>query len=361
MKWIFIFFLWACVGHLSQAQEASGQYSDIKDRWLIHSSTEFKSFYNQPTPSIFFWIDGRKEKSNFLRVEGKHPYTIFINSRLILQRKGCVKLPIDSLSKIYSSQLFVGLFAPRGAHHLQTSIQKTQLATHLEPLSRKGNYFLDFSILATLLLATGFILFLRTNPALTFDYLDVAKLFSFQDRDESTLTLRIASSVNLLIYLFGSFFLGLMLLISLHFMGGQVSLTKLFPVNSTGQGFGQWIILSLIIFSLLMVKLLWLVLLGALFGFRDTVSLQFFNFVRVILISVTLLASVCTFYFVLGVQQENYFFHLLTILSITFTLGTAIMYFKLLARMPFHFFHLFSYLCASEIIPLMILTKVFFY
>jgi hypothetical protein len=361
VKWIFIFFLLTWGDLVSQAQEASSQYGDIKDRWLTHCSGEFRNFNNQPTPSVFFWIDGRKEKSNFLRVEGKHPYTIFVNSKLILQIKGNVKLSIDSLSKIYSPQLFVGLFTPRGAHHLQTSIQKTQLDSHQEPLSRKGNYFLDFSILATLLLATCFILFLRTNPALTFDYLDVAKLVSFQDRDESTLTLRIASSVNLLIYLFGSFFLGLMLLISLHFMGGQVSLAKLFPINSMGQGFGQWIILSLTIFGLLLVKLLWLALLSALFGFRDTVSLQFFNFVRIILISVILLASVCTLYFVLGVQQENYFFHLLTILSIVFVLGTAIMYFKLLARMPFHFFHLFSYLCASEIIPLMILIKVFFY
>jgi hypothetical protein len=33
----------------------------------------------------------------------------------------------------------------------------------------------------------------------------------------------------------------------------------------------------------------------------------------------------------------------------------------LMARMPYHFFHLFSYLCASEIMPLVVLIKVFFY
>jgi hypothetical protein len=357
---IFIFLLWS-LPWASHAQEITSQQVDLKEHWLVYQAGQWAAFNNQSSTSIFFWVDGRKEKSNFLSIEGKRSYSIFINSKLISQNAGKVKLSIDSLSKIYSPQLFVGLFAPHGVHQIHTSIEKIRLNSTLESPLRKGNYFLDFTILATLILIVCFVLFLRTNPALTFDYLDVMKLFSFQDRDESTLTLRIASSVNLLIYLFGSFFLALILLISLHLMGGQVSLAKVFPIHSTAQAFWQWLILSLIIFGLLLVKLLWLVMLSALFGFRDTVSLQFFNFVRVILISVCLLAALSTLYFTIGVQHENYFFHLLTILSIVFALGTAIMYFKLLAKMPFHFFHLFSYLCASEVIPLMILVKVFFY
>jgi len=79
------------------------------------------------------------------------------------------------------------------------------------------------------------------------------------------------------------------------------------------------------------------------------------------LTAVTLLAAISLIYFIFEVRGQNYFFHLLTILSIVFTVGAVATYFKLIARMPFHFFHLFSYLCASEIIPLMVLIKVFFY
>jgi hypothetical protein len=355
---IFVLFL------LPWASRAQDSYQDLKDQWLYNRSGELIPYNNQRTTSVFFWMNAEKEKSNFLIVEGKHPFSVFINSKLILQKRGTVKLSIDSLSKMYSQQLFVGLYSRHGVATLKASIENKlviQAADQFLPALRKGNYFLDFTIIATLLLSTCVVLLLRTNPTLTFDYLDVIKLFSFQDRDESTLTLRIASSVNLLIYLFGSFFLGLMLLISLHFMGEQVSLSKFFIIRSTLQGLWQWAVLSIIIFGLLMSKLLWIGMLSALFGFRDTVSLQFFNFVRIILISVCLLATIGTTYFILGVRQESYFYHLLTILSIVFVLGTAIMYFKLLVRMPFHFFHLFSYLCASEIIPLMILIKVFYY
>jgi Domain of unknown function (DUF4271) len=353
---IFLLFLFPW---LSQAQEPN---QNLKSQWLYNRSGELVPYNNQRTASVFFWMDAEKNKNNFFIVEGKHPFSVFINSKLILQKRGTAKLSIDSLSKIYSHQLFVGLYSRHGVATLKAHIEDGLAirAKELLPV-RKGNYFLDFTILAALLLSTCVVLLLRTNPTLTFDYLDVRKLFSFQDRDESTLNLRIASSVNLLIYLFGSFFLGLMLLISLHFMGEQVSWSKIFIIRSSLQGLWQWVVLSIIIFGLLMAKLMWLGILSALFGFRDTVSLQFFNFVRIILISVCLLATICIAYFVLGVRQESYFYHLLTILSIVFALGTAIMYFKLLVRMPFHFFHLFSYLCASEIIPLIILIKVFYY
>ncbi|MFN7790987.1 MAG: DUF4271 domain-containing protein, partial [Cyclobacteriaceae bacterium] len=280
----------------------------------------------------------------------------------VVRSTGEVKLSVDSLANIYSNKLFIGLFSSFGAHHLDAELEKkSQLLSDDTIGLRKGNYFLDFAILASLLLMLGFTLLLQTNPTLTFDYLDVNKLFSFQDRDESTLALRIASSVNLLVYLFCSLFLALILLVSFHSMGDQVLIASQFTVRSTMQGFQQWIFLSAMIFGLLILKLIWLVILTSLFGFRDIVRIQFFNFVRVVLIAMSFLTLITIVYFVANVRDQRYFFHLITILSIIFSMGVVVMYFKLVARMPYHFFHLFSYLCASEIMPLVVLIKVFFY
>jgi hypothetical protein len=346
---------------ISFAQGNDRQGNDLKGQWLVNQSGQLFRYDNQATTSIFFWVDGKRQKGNRLSLYGKHPYSVFVDGKLISQNTGKANFSIDSLSKIYSHQLFIGLFSPQGVSHLFSEIESKPSLAQDALVVRKGSYFLDFTILASLLLIIGFILFLRTNAMLTLDYLDFKKLFSFQDRDESTLTLRIASSVNILIYLFASFFLGLLLLASFHLMGSRVSLTQQFLVQSTALGFWQWTVLSSIVFGLLIAKLFWLVLLSALFGFRDTVRIQFFNFVRVILSAVTLLAAISLVYFIFNIREQNYFFHLLTILSIVFTIGVVATYFKLTARMPFHFFHLFSYLCASEIIPLMVLIKVFFY
>jgi hypothetical protein len=345
----------------SLAQENSRQSISIKDQWLVHTSGSFLPFKHQSTTAIFFWVDGRSEKGSLLYIAGRHPYSLLINAKLVVQKEGKAVFSIDSLARIYSSALFIELFSANGAQHLQTDLIRNEVAASQGYLPRAGNYFLDFTLLASLIIIIGFIAFLRTNPTLTLDYVDINKLFSFQDRDESTLTLRIASSVNLLIYLFSSMFLGLVVLITLHFLGDQVSVARLFPIGSTIEGFKQWSILSTIIFGLLMIKLFWLVVLSALFGFRDMVRIQFFNFVRIIFIAMFLLSIISLFYFVLQIRSQDYFFYMMLILSIILVVGAIANYFKLMARMRFHFFHLFSYLCASEIIPLMILIKVLLY
>jgi hypothetical protein len=52
------------------------------------------------------------------------------------------------------------------------------------------------------------------------------------------------------------------------------------------------------------------------------------------------------------------YYTLLKLGCILLVIGVGILYFKLQARTTFHSFHLFSYLCATEIFPLVILVKV---
>jgi hypothetical protein len=346
----------------SIATRANAQVVDakeLKSNWLVYSEDKYIPYNNQPSRTIFFWIDTKLNKHQQLLIDARHNYSLFINNKLVVQKKGKSVLSIDSLSKHYPFHFFVSIYSATGVHHVSTRI--TMPANELNPMKRKGNFFLDFSLLATLALIGSFAIFIQTNPALTFDYLNVRKWFSFQEKDESKFTLRIASSVNLLFYLFGSFFMSLMLIIAFHFAGDQFWLAQAFPIKSTPQAFWQWLLLSAVIFGCFIIKLAWLAMLAALFGFRDTVNFQFFNFMRSILIAITTVAFLCLVYYILGIQSSSYFEYLIFILSAIFVVGIALIYFKLLSRMPFHFFHLFSYLCASEIIPTLVLIRFFFY
>jgi hypothetical protein len=353
---ILLFFFCASV---AQATGAPFEYTELKSKWLIYSGDKYIPYHNQPATTIFFWIDTKPNRTQTLAIDSRHAYSLFINNKLVFQKTGPVSLSIDSISKQHPSQFFVAIYSRNGVHHLKTSI--TVKPDQLNPLKRKGNFFLDFSLVAILLMSVCFTIFIQTNPALTFDYLNIKKWFSFQEKDESKFTLRIASSVNLLFYLFGSFFMALILLIAFHFVGNQFWLSQVFPIESTSQGFWQWLSLSILIFVCLIIKLTWLTVLSALFGFRDTVSFQFFNFMRTLLLSISAIAFLGVIYFVLPVHDRSYFEYLIFILSAIFIVGIILIYFKLLGRMPFHFLHLFSYLCASEIIPMLVLIRFFFY
>ncbi len=353
------FLLLSIISH-AQPENQVQVMKDLRPIWLIHQDNKFQSYNNKPAKAIYFWLN-TQQRHALLKIDSRHNFSLYVNNQLVAQKKGDVTISVDSLLSAFTPPLFCAVYSDAGVHHLQTFMSDRVPERDLELLKRSNSYFLDFTIIATLMLIACFAIFWRTNPALTLDYLNVNKLFSFQDKDESKFTLRIASSVNLLIYLFGSFFLALILLVAFRLAGNQFWLSQRFQMGSTSQALVQWLWLSSIIFLLFLLKLVWLTILTALFGFRDTVSFQFFNFIRMVLLAVTAIAFLCVIFYAFKVQESSYFETLIYILSGIFVAGTLIIYFKLLSRMPFHFFHLFSYLCASEIIPLLVLMKVLFY
>ncbi|HLZ16451.1 MAG TPA: DUF4271 domain-containing protein, partial [Cyclobacteriaceae bacterium] len=127
-------------------------------------------------------------------------------------------------------------------------------------------------------------------------------------------------------------------------------------MSLTGSDYiGQWIFLALAILGLLMAKLAFASLFGLMYGW-DIASFQFFNFVRVLILSLTLIAAISVFCF--SLQIDINYFTLLRFGCLLMVLGAGLLYFKLQTRTSFHSFHLFSYLCATEIFPLVILVKV---
>jgi hypothetical protein len=338
------------------------QVMDLQSKWLAQTPQGFVPFDTQPTTSIYFWLLPPFQKGSKLMIEGRHVYSVWINSKLMWKGRGVVRFPIDSISRLYPEKMFLSVHSTSGFDNIVTKLETfSPIEDTADVIKRKQNYFLDFAVIASLILIISFTLLLRTNPTLTRDYFNLFKLITSIDRAESGFGLRIASSVNILYYIFGSCFLALMLLAAFHVMGPITLLSKKFQVQHTGQGFLNWLFLSFGIFGLLLLKLVSIAVFSALFGFKDTVRFQFFNFVRVIFISLAILVIISFVFVVFNVRTELFYYYQLYLLVVLLGLGTAVVYVKLLARLPYHFFHLFSYLCISEIIPLLVLTKLILY
>ncbi|MFM7858921.1 MAG: DUF4271 domain-containing protein [Flammeovirgaceae bacterium] len=338
------------------------QVVDLQSKWLVQTPQGFVPFNSQSTSSIYFWLLPPLQNGSKLMIEGRHGYSVWINSKLIWKGQGLIRFSIDSLSRLYPEKMFLSVNSVAGFNNIITKVETTSLMDEMVDLiQRKQNHFPDFAVIASLILMISFTLLLRTNPTLTRDYFNLFKLITSIDRAESGFGLRIASSVNILYYIFGSCFLALMLLVAFHLMGSVTLLSKIFQIQDTGQGFLNWFFLSFGIFGLLLLKLVCIAVFAALFGFKDTVRFQFFNFVRIIFISMTILVIINIVFVVFHVQTELFYYYQLYLLVGLFGLGTVVVYIKLLARLPYHFFHLFSYLCISEIIPLLVLTKLILY
>ena len=123
--------------------------------------------------------------------------------------------------------------------------------------------------------------------------------------------------------------------------------------------FLQWIFGGLICLVFLAFKLSLSSIFSRLFSWKDVSGFQFFNFVRALVVLVILLGVIAILFTSFNFEV-NYnllmkiFFGLLMI-------EPVLMFFKLMTRESARPFHLFSYLCATEIFPLISLIKVFLF
>ncbi|MFZ1808037.1 MAG: DUF4271 domain-containing protein [Cyclobacteriaceae bacterium] len=337
--------------------------TDLRKDWKVFSDGQFENYESKThvkEQTIYFEVDpGRYDKGSHLELEGARPFSVYINYQQITSGSKLVSLDMDSLrSKVPEPWLF-SAYHDKGLSWLQTEVVSPSVLRSDTSNSYRGSgFYLDFSIIVSVSLLIYFVVLLRTNPRLTFDYLNFIRLFSIQEREDTLLNSRISASVNILYYLFGSLVAGFALLTIFHFGGNLIPIAESFAANSLGQTFLQWLKVSGLILIILFVKLILLLSLARLFDFREAPTPQFYNYVRLTFFASILSGVVCICYFVFKIQSPEAYSFLLSAIVLLLIFWVVVIGLKLLRRSTFRFFHLFSYLCASELIPIVILVKV---
>lgn len=349
---------------VAEAQSYEGAViKDLRDDWKTFSNNQYKDYSKSEYElAIYFLVDANRHKNALLRIESQKEFSIFIGGRLIIaNKKGIIICDLDSLSARYSNPLDFSII--RSTVDISTKIITKEGVSIKDDnlVERKEQYFLNFSIIASLILLTFFVTLLRMNPKLTYDYLNFTKLFSVQEREENIMTIRITSSVNLLFYTFAGLLAAFLLMVIFHYAYAELSLDNLFHVNSVNEGFTQWLKLTVLILLTLLGKLILIGVLSYLFKATEIMAIQFFNFIRLFFFTFGVISLLVVFFFMARVHNPAWYYGLCYVVVGIFIFWEIIIFLKLLSRVSFHIFHLFFYLCASELIPLVILIKVVFY
>ncbi len=329
---------------------------DLRNNWKISEGDHLEDYHGQAVNAIHLNIIDQF-KGGIIAIKAPGEFSVFVNGRLQIRTRSELRLNVDSLLRENSGILLLSIFQNRNVKTIQTDLIVDVSLEH-ENFVRQSSHFTDFIILSALLLFGFFVILFRSNTRLTVDYLNLIKIFSFQEREEVIVTGRIGSSVNLLFFLFISLLCGLLLTTIfywgqplLHFSGSET-------IQSTTEAFLWWLFISFIIFVFLIGKLLLIWSMNTLFGFKNVVRFQFFNFIRSLYVASAIMAVVLIVYFLLDFKSPDFFYFLLASACGFMILSVFFLYFKLMPRTSSSVFHLFSYLCGSEIIPLMILVKL---
>ncbi|MBK5277258.1 MAG: DUF4271 domain-containing protein [Bacteroidia bacterium] len=361
MRLLVVTFLIIFSGRIDAQQHKGTVIKDMKQDWKMLANNQFVDYdQSKYKNTIYFLVDADLYEGGALRIKSEKKFSVFIGGQLITtQENGVLLYDLDSLSSLYSSPISFSIRRPNVVISTELILSNGN-AESTELIKRKGNYFMDFSILASLILIIFFVVLLRTNPKLTFDYLNFTKLFSVQEHEENIMALRITSSVNILYYAFTSLFAALLLMVMFHFAYAEISLANIFKVEFLRQGLYQWLWLSGIILGILFVKLILISVLSYLYKATEIAALQFFNFIRLFFFTFGVIAIMMILFFMIKVEDPSWYFNLLFIAAGIFIFWETIIFLKLMNRLSFRFFHLFFYLCASELIPLVILIWVVF-
>ena len=284
---------------------------------------------------------------------------LIINNKVAGFIKDSVWLDMDSLFRVYfSDRLDIALYKEGGiqTHFVESYLYKDGPPPEISTIqSRIFNPFTN-NFLVVVLLITAFMAFTITKfPKDSADYSSVVRSLVGINREEPLISSRPLSRSNMVFSGLNALLLGF-LFVSLNFLAPEAFN---FPVFITYPFILRWLIVSFIIYGSIILKYAMISTFSSLFTLGDFRYIQFFNSIRYsigvsaisfIILSVTYLTS----------QLNNLTIYPLIIYGFVFLIivRTIILFFKLLNYSSYKIFHLFIYLCATELIPFIILFKI---
>ncbi len=347
---------------LAREKAFTAKKSLSKD-WRIYQNDKFEAFTNQKNVhTVYLFIDANKFGGDYLEVNSVRDFTLFVNGKLASISGH--QFNIDSLAKIFAStSLLIGIHQKNiSTSTLETFVETPvpQTGSLLEPIGKPPTFLRDFVIVASMILLIILIILIRLNPKLASDYFSIARIFSLREADDSQIYTRIGNSTNILFYIFCSLILGFYLIIIFHFISPGYYVTSYIHATSFFTALAQWIGISLIILTVFFLKIMLVYLSSNLFGSKELAGIHFFNWVRLLLIVFSFMSVVLFFYFILRGHNTTVHSLLLNFIAWCLTGWIVIIFLKLRGRGSYSIFHLFSYICATEIIPLIIIITVLY-
>lgn len=357
----FLFFTLLVVQCATVIAQEAALTRDLQQDWLIYTGTQYEAYSNQASVStIYIRIPANDGVGDYLCVKSTKSFSIFLNQQLLSTDNTYTELSIDSLRKAKGvSELFLTIFADKVSRNtLVTQRVHYPLISVLEVQhNRPTTFFRDFVLVASFTVLILLMVIIRLNPKLASDYFSVTKIFSLRESEDSIVYTRITSSGNFLFYGFSSLTIGFFLIMLFTYLPQK----RLLPWSSFYELFSYWLALSVGITLIFLVKMLIIYLVATLFKLREVAGMQFFNWVRVLFLTVGFSVLLVVISILTRNEAEGWFYFFYSATGWLLILWIGLAFFKIAAKARIGLFHLFSYLCATEIIPSLIVLKILYY
>lgn len=372
---IFLYFFLGINCDLLAQIQATEAIKNLKEEWLIYDqgSQTYLPYYEnffENTHAISFNIDLRLFKNYQLYLGVPSNSTIFYNQRLsnLYLSDTIMILDIDSISTLYNEkELFVTIYNPeQSVTNSNTYIiyekgltDATQVAAELINVIPRNNYqgLNDFFVLGLIIILIIYTILLNSFTRHFKSFYDLTRTLSLNIREEYTFKGRAFNTTNIIILAAHSILLAFLGIIILTY-----GLSGSSDINSftVGKMLPKWLFYSAVLFIALISKYWLVATIGTLFNLRDIINRHYLEYIRmskVFFAIILLIFIIALLGFEINIFITNNFVKNLII--VFFIIRVLLLYLKFMRSASIKNLYLFSYLCTTEIIPLVIGLKYF--
>ncbi len=335
--------------------------ADLQPHWRVHTDSGYVAYDGiEPVMAIHFLVHANTGHGDFLKIHAKEAVSVFLNQQLVIAEREALVLSIDSLRREFAQDDFmISIYGREMAKNtLQTTLVHYALVEGKSiHEKRPPMYAIDFVLIAAGIILTLLIVIIKLNPKLASDYFSVTKIFSLRESEDSIVYTRITSSSNFLFYGFSSLTIGFFLMILFINLPGK----WLMRPATLSDLMQDWLLLSTLVIVVFSIKMLIIYLFASLFQLRDVAGMQFFNWARLFFLFVGFSTALLSVSMLTRVMAEPWFNFFYVSSGVLLILWIVLAFFKIASKARLSLFHLFSYLCATEIIPSLIVLKILYY
>lgn len=345
---------------------------DLKDYWLYYDASynsyiAYISNNHQKDKLIHFWLKPKQFRQYKLLLSFKEDTYLYINHKLQQKyKKGEQVLSLDSLANKYSQEnIFISFYG-----NIESSVigvpSKTSKNIEKTTDMINKNHIQEFRKHLTfyiLIILIAYTLVRQYDVKMLMEYLQVSKFFQVQRRQDNPLFIRIFQNNNVLFLLAYAILTGTFFhLLDAMNQGSSLLIFQKYNnqlLNLSWTNWGIWVGL-LILWTLTKYIIIWAS--ANLLSVSKLINVHFYEYIRIshffylILIFGLLLLGLHLPY-----QIHTWYNIFKTILVFVYILRTIILWYNANSFSEFRKLDFFSYLCVSEIIPLMIYIKILFF
>ena len=371
-----------CTSAAGQTQKARTEFDlieNLSDQWLVYDNV-YQSYvpYLQDRYPVQYTLnlvlDPAKYRSYRLLLEAEQPCYLFVQSKLVrlIGAQERVSLDLDSIQNLAKSQtLLLTLYNPEGhavaplAQVVFPHVQHVQVATvtakdELEAKLRTKNTFTNFLIVAAVFVLGLYAFLWNYHPKAFSQYFNLRFMVPGALREDVPLINKPLSGGSLLFVLAHSF------LLSLFYITVQQSSDKLFAnilvVDATGQFWPvvqYFLMMSGLIFALLLGKYLLIQAVGSVFKLSGVTHVHFYEYLLFSRVFYTVVVFLQFALFLVAPVWVSVIAEVVIWIVLLFNIVRIVIINSVLSRLTSaKNLYLFSYLCTTELIPLLIGIKI---